>query len=151
MELILLENIRNLGGLGKKVDVRSGYGRNFLIPQGKAVPANDANVKVFEERRVELEAKAKEVVAAAQARADKLKDLTIKMAAKSSDEGKLFGSIGTRDIAAAVNELLVDVALEKSEVSMPDGAIHSIGEYEYTITLHTEVTALVKVVVFIEE
>ncbi|MFT5453300.1 MAG: large subunit ribosomal protein L9, partial [Enterobacterales bacterium] len=104
MELILLENIRNLGGLGEKVDVRSGYGRNFLIPQGKAVPANDANVKVFEERRVELEAKAKEVVAAAQERADKLKDLTIKMSAKSSDEGKLFGSIGTRDIAAAVNE-----------------------------------------------
>ena len=150
MELILLENIRNLGGLGQKVDVRSGYGRNFLIPQGKAVPANDANVKVFEERRAELEAKAKEVVDAAQARADKLKDLTIKMAAKSSDEGKLFGSIGTRDIAAAVNEL-VDVELEKSEVSMPDGAIHSIGEYEYTITLHTEVTALVKVVVFIED
>ncbi|MFT5519576.1 MAG: large subunit ribosomal protein L9 [Enterobacterales bacterium] len=150
MELILLENIRNLGGLGKKVDVRSGYGRNFLIPQGKAVPANDANVKVFEERRAELEAKAKEVVAAAQTRADKLKDLTIKMAAKSSDEGKLFGSIGTRDIAAAVNEL-VDVELEKSEVSMPDGAIHSIGEYEYTISLHTEVTALVKVVVFIED
>jgi len=150
MELILLENIRNLGGLGQKVDVRSGYGRNFLIPQGKAVPANDANVKVFEERRVELEAKAKEVVAAAQARADKLKDLTIKMSAKSSDEGKLFGSIGTRDIAAAVNEL-VDVELEKSEVSMPDGAIHSIGEYEYTISLHTEVTALVKVVVFIED
>ena len=150
MELILLENIRNLGGLGKKVDVRSGYGRNFLIPQGKAVPANEANVKVFEERRVELEAKAKEVVAAAQARADKLKDLTVKMAAKSSDEGKLFGSIGTRDIAAAVNEL-VDVELEKSEVSMPDGAIHSIGEYEYTISLHTEVTALVKVVVYIED
>ena len=150
MELILLENIRNLGGLGKKVNVRSGYGRNFLIPQGKAVPANDANVKVFEERRAELEAKAKEVVAAAQARADKLKDLTIKMAAKSSDEGKLFGSIGTRDIAAAVNEL-IDVELEKSEVSMPDGAIHSIGEYEYTISLHTEVTASVKVVVFIED
>jgi large subunit ribosomal protein L9 len=150
MELILLENIRNLGGLGKKVDVRSGYGRNYLIPQGKAVPANDANVKVFEERRVELEAKAKEVVAAAQVRADKLKDLTIKMAAKSSDEGKLFGSIGTRDIATAVNEL-VDVELEKSEVSMPDGAIHSIGEYEYTISLHTEVTALVKVVVYIED
>ena len=150
MELILLENIRNLGGLGKKVNVRSGYGRNFLIPQGKAVPANDANVKVFEERRAELEAKAKEVIAAAQVRADKLKDLTIKMAAKSSDEGKLFGSIGTRDIAAAVNEL-IDVELEKSEVSMPDGAIHSIGEYEYTISLHTEVTASVKVVVFIED
>jgi len=150
MELILLENIRNLGGLGQKVDVRSGYGRNFLIPLGKAVPANDANVKVFEERRVELEAKAKEVVAAAQARADKIADLTITMTAKSSDEGKLFGSIGTRDIATAVNAV-VDIELEKSEVSMPDGAIHSIGEYEYTISLHSEVTALLKVIVVIEE
>ncbi|PCJ50170.1 MAG: 50S ribosomal protein L9 [Gammaproteobacteria bacterium] len=150
MELILLENIRNLGGLGDKVNVRSGYGRNYLIPQGKAVPANEANVKAFEERRTELEAKAKEVVAAAQARADMLAELTVTITAKSSDEGKLFGSVGTRDIAEAVNAV-VEVALEKSEVLMPEGAIHSIGEYDFSISLHSDVTASVKVVVVIEE
>ena len=150
MEVILLENIRNLGGLGESVDVRSGYGRNYLIPQGKAVPANEANVKAFEERRAELEAKAQTEQAAAQTRADKFADLVISLTAKAGDEGKLFGSIGTRDIAEAVNAV-VDVALEKSEVSMPEGAIRAIGEYEYAITLHSEVSTTVKVVVVAEE
>jgi len=150
MEIILLENIRNLGGLGDQVDVRSGYGRNYLIPQGKAVPANEANTKAFEARRAELEAKAHEEQSAAQVRADKFEGLTISITAKAGDEGKLFGSIGTRDIADAVNAE-VDVALEKSEVSMPDGSIRSIGEYEYAITLHSEVSTSVKVVVIAEE
>ena len=151
MELILLEDIRNLGGLGDQVAVSSGYGRNYLVPQGKAVPATKENISTFEDRRAELEAKAKEVVAAAQARADMLADLTLNLTAKSSDEGKLFGSIGTRDIAEAVNAATPDVELTKSEVSMPDGAIRSTGEYDFTITLHSEVSTSVKVVVTAEE
>ena len=150
MEVILLENIRNLGSLGDSVDVRSGYGRNYLIPQGKAVPANEANIKAFEERRAELEANAQSEQAAAQVRADKFADLTVAMTAKSSDEGKLFGSIGTRDIAEAVNAL-IDVELSKSEVAMPEGPIRSIGEYEFAISLHSEVSTTVKVVVTVEE
>ncbi len=150
MEVILLENIRNLGGLGEQVDVRSGYGRNYLIPQGKAVPANEDNIKAFEARRAELEAKAQDEQTAAQARADKLDGLTITITAKAGDEGKLFGSIGTRDIADTVNAE-VDVSLEKSEVSMPDGSIRSVGEYEYAITLHSEVSTTLKVVVLAEE
>ncbi len=150
MEVILLENIRNLGSLGDSVDVRSGYGRNYLIPQGKAVPATEANLKAFEERRAELEAKSQSEQAAAQARADKFADLTITMTAKAGDEGKLFGSIGTRDIAEAVNGV-IDVELTKSEVAMPEGAIRSIGEYDFAISLHSEVNTTVKVVVVAEE
>ena len=150
MEVILLENIRNLGSLGDSVDVRSGYGRNYLIPQGKAVPATEANLKAFEERRAELEAKAQSEQAAAQVRADKFAELTITMTAKAGDEGKLFGSIGTRDIAEAVN-VVVDVKLTKSEVAMPEGAIRSIGEYDFAISLHSEVNTTVKVVVVAEE
>ena len=150
MELILLENIRNLGGLGDTVSVRSGYGRNYLVPQGKAVPANKANIESFEARRADLEAKAQAGVAAAQTRADKFEELTLNLTAKASDEGKLFGSIGTRDIAEAVNAA-IDVGLTKSEVAMPEGAIRSLGEYEFAISLHSEVTTSVKVVVAIEE
>jgi len=150
MEVILLENIRNLGGLGDKVDVRSGYGRNYLVPQGKAVPANKANIAAFEERRVELEAKAKDELAAAQKRASLFEELSITITSKAGDEGKLFGSIGTRDIAEAVNAQIA-AELEKSEVAMPDGSIRSTGEYEYTINLHSEVEAVVKVVVVAEE
>ena len=145
MEVILLENIRNLGGLGDKVDVRAGYGRNFLIPQGKAVPANKENIEAFEARRAELEAKAQAELDAAQARAAQFEDLSVTIAAKSGDEGKLFGSIGTRDIAEAVSA--VGVELEKSEVAMPEGPIRAIGEYEFTVTLHSEVTADLKVLV----
>ncbi|MCP3674498.1 MAG: 50S ribosomal protein L9 [Gammaproteobacteria bacterium] len=150
MEVILLENIRNLGSLGDSVDVRSGYGRNYLIPQGRAVPATEANIKVFEERRAELEAKAQSEQAAAQSRADKFAELTITISAKAGDEGKLFGSIGTRDIAEAVNSV-IDVELTKSEVVMPEGAIRSIGEYDFAISLHSEVHTTVKVVVVAEE
>ncbi len=150
MEVILLENIRNLGGLGDNVDVRSGYGRNYLIPQGKAVPANKANIAAFEERRAELEVKAKEELAVSQKRADLFEELTITITSKAGDEGKLFGSIGTRDIAEAVNAQIT-AELEKSEVAMPDGSIRSTGEYEFTVNLHSEVSATVKVVVVAEE
>ncbi len=150
MQVILLQDIRNLGALGDQVEVKAGYGRNFLIPQGKAVPANDANVKMFEERRAELEAAAKAELEAAQARAALLVDLQVTILANAGDEGKLFGSVGTLDIVDAVNAQ-VEVNLEKSEVSMPDGAIRSTGEYEFTVTLHSDVSTDIKVIVAAEE
>lgn len=148
MQVILLEKIRRLGNLGDTVDVRPGYGRNFLIPQGKAVSATAANKAHFEARRAELEKKQAEVLAAAQARAAKLADLTVSIAAKAGDEGKLFGSVGTRDIAEAISKAGVEV--EKSEVRMPNGALRMMGEYEIELGLHTEVSATVKVVVVAE-
>jgi len=150
MHVILLQDIRNLGALGDQVEVKAGYGRNFLIPQGKAVPANDANVKMFEERRAELEAAAKAELEAAQARAALLVDLQVTIMANAGDEGKLFGSVGTLDIVDAVNAQ-VEVNLEKSELAMPDGAIRSTGEYEFTVTLHSDVSADIKVIVAAEE
>ncbi|QGX39348.1 50S ribosomal protein L9 [Permianibacter aggregans] len=148
MQVILLEKIRRLGNLGDTVDVRSGYGRNFLIPQGKAVSATAANKAHFEARRAELEKKQAEVLAAAQARAAKLADLTVSIAAKAGDEGKLFGSVGTRDIAEAVSKAGVEV--EKSEVRLPTGPLRMMGEYEIELGLHSEVTATVKVVIVAE-
>jgi large subunit ribosomal protein L9 len=137
MDIILLENIRNLGDLGEQVSVRAGYGRNYLIPQGKAVPATSNNVQKFEERRAELEAKAKDVLSAANARAEKLSALTVTIAATAGDEGRLFGSVGTADIAAAITE--AGVEMEKREVRLPDGVIRSTGEYQVTLHLHPEV------------
>ena len=150
MQVILLQDIRNLGALGDQVEVKAGYGRNFLIPQGKAVPANDANIKMFEERRAELEAAAKAELEAAQARAALLADFEVTILANAGDEGKLFGSVGTLDIVDAVNGQ-VEVKLEKSELSMPDGAIRSTGEYQLTVTLHSDVSADIKVIVAPEE
>lgn len=149
MNVILLEKIRNLGDLGEQVSVAAGYGRNFLIPQGKAVPATEANVKHFEERRAELEAKAADELAAAQARAEKLAALTITIEANAGDEGKLFGSVGTVDIAAAATEAGVELA--KKEVRMPDGAIRTTGEFDIVVNLHTDVDATVKVNVVAED
>ncbi|RLT92206.1 50S ribosomal protein L9 [Ketobacter sp.] len=144
MEVILLEKNRNLGELGEKVKVRAGYGRNFLIPQGKAVPATEANVKHFEERRAELEKAAADKLSAAQARADKLVELgAVTVSAKSGDEGKLFGSVGTRDIADAITAAGIEVT--KAEVLMPNGAIRSTGDYEIDLQVHSDVTATIKV------
>lgn len=144
MEVILLEKTRNLGNLGDKVKVRNGYGRNYLIPQGKAVPATEANIKLFEERRAELERQANEKLAAAQARADKLAALgTITISAKAGDEGKLFGSVGTRDVAEAITAAGVEVS--KAEVLMPNGAIRNIGDAQLSIQLHSDVIATVTV------
>ncbi|MCG8668063.1 MAG: 50S ribosomal protein L9 [Pseudomonadales bacterium] len=138
MQVILLEKIRNLGALGDQVNVKSGYGRNFLIPQGKAVPATEDNVKYFEERRAELEAKAAESLSAAQARLESIQGLgSVTITAKAGDEGKLFGSIGTRDIADAITEAGVEV--KKSEVQLPTGVIRNTGEYEIAIQVHTDV------------
>ncbi len=140
MDVILLENIGNLGGLGDKVTVKAGYGRNFLIPQGKAVPATDANIAEFEARRAELERAAAETLAAAQARGESLAALeTITIEANAGEEGKLFGSIGTRDIADAVTAAGVEI--DKAEVRLPEGALRETGEYTIAIQLHPEVMA----------
>lgn len=146
MEVILLEKVANLGNLGDKVTVKSGYGRNYLVPGKKAVPATQANIKVFEERRAELEKTAAEVLAAAQARAEKLAALeNLVLKSNAGDEGKLFGSITVADIADAVTAAGVDIA--KSEVSMPEGPIRIIGEYDIDVHLHSDVTETIKVIV----
>ena len=146
MEVILLENISNLGNLGDKVDVKSGFGRNYLIPQGKAVPATEDAVAQFEARRAELEASAAEALAAAEARGAELNALQlITIAANAGEEGKLFGSIGTRDIADAV--IAAGVEIDKAEVRLPEGALREVGEYEVDIQVHGEVTATIAVAV----
>ncbi len=149
MEVILLDKIAKLGGLGDKVSVKSGYARNYLLPKGKAVFASAANVEHFEARRAELEAKLAETLAAAEARAAKLVELgEVTIASKAGDEGKLFGSIGTRDIADAITEAGVEVA--KSEVRLPLGTIRETGEFDIAIHLHNDVDTSVKVVVIAE-
>jgi len=148
MNVILLEKVGKLGSLGDTVTVKSGYGRNFLIPFGKAVPANDANVAQFETRRAELEKAAAEKMAAAEARAVKLNDLAVTIVSKAGDEGKLFGSIGTRDIADAITAAGVEVA--KSEVKLPEGSLRTVGDFEIAVQLHSDVTAIVKLAVVAE-
>ena len=149
MEVILLDKIAHLGGLGDKVSVKSGFARNYLFPQGKAVMATKDNLAAFEARRAELEAKLADVLAAAQARAAQLSALTnVTIATKAGDEGKLFGSVGTRDIADAITAAGVHVA--KSEVRMPNGVLRSVGEYDIVVHLHTDVNTTVKVAVVAE-
>jgi len=145
MKLILLQKVVNLGGLGDKVDVKPGYGRNFLVPYGKAVPATAANVAAFEAKRAEYEAKADAVLAAAQARLAGLQDASVTITANASTEGKLFGSVGARDIADAFTA--AGHKLEKSEVIMSEGAFRRIGEFEVTVHLHADVETKVKVIV----
>ena len=140
MEVILLENIGNLGGLGDKVDVKAGFGRNYLIPQGKAVPATEINTAEFETRRAELEA------AAADTRAAAINELgLISIPANAGEEGKLFGSVGTRDIAEAITAAGCDV--DKSEVRLPEGALRELGEFEIAVQVHGDVSASVAVAV----
>ncbi|WP_210397803.1 50S ribosomal protein L9 [Motiliproteus sediminis] len=148
MEVILLEKVGKLGGLGDKVNVKAGFGRNYLVPQGKAVPATKANVASFEARRAELEKAAAEALAAAQARGEKLDGLEVSIVSKAGDEGKLFGSIGTRDIADAI--VAAGVEVEKSEVRLPEGALRHTGEFDIDVQLHSDVTATVKLVVVAE-
>ncbi len=146
MEVILLEKVENLGNLGDKVKVRSGYGRNYLLPQGKATTATPENIKAFEARRAELEKAAADALEEANAQREKLDGATATIKAKAGDEGKLFGSIGASDIADAVSQA-VGVELEKREVRLPTGSLRSVGEYEIEIHLHTDVNATVTVVV----
>ncbi len=148
MEVILLEKIGRLGALGDQVRVKAGYGRNFLIPFGKAVPANDANIAEFKARRAELEKAAAEKLAAAQARAEQLNEKAVTIVSKSGDEGRLFGSVGVRDIADAVTAAGIDVC--KSEVRLPEGPIRAVGEYDITLQLHSDVNAVIKLSVVAE-
>lgn len=145
MNVILQERVKNLGNIGDQVSVKAGYARNFLIPQGKAVMATPANIESFEARRAELEKAAAEKMAAAEALATKLAGMNISVAAKAGDEGKLFGSVGPREIAIAITEAGVEVS--KAHVDMPEGPIRHTGEFEVALHLHTDVVAAVKVVV----
>ncbi|WP_411834896.1 50S ribosomal protein L9 [Pseudoxanthomonas mexicana] len=145
MELILLQKVTNLGVLGDKVKVKPGYGRNYLVPQGKAVPATAANLAEFEAKRAEYEAKAKAVHDEAESRRAKLEGASVTIKANASTEGKLFGSVGPRDIAEAFTA--AGLPLEKSEVVMGEGAIRNVGEYEVIAKLHADVETPVKVVV----
>ena len=149
MEVILLENVANLGVLGDKVSVKSGYGRNYLIPQHKAVPATEENLKVFEARRAELQKEAEAQLARAQQRAAAINDLTISIVAKAGEEGKLFGSVTVRDIADEATAKGVEV--DRSEVRLPEGPLREVGDFEIDIHLHPEVNAVLKVNVTSDE
>ena len=145
MEIILLEKIANLGAMGEKVNVKPGYGRNYLIPQGKAAPATADNIAEYEARRAELEQAAAEALAAAEARRDALLDKVISITSKAGDEGKLFGSVGTADIAHVITEQLV--AVERHEVRLPEGAFRVVGEHDVLLQLHTDVGVTVKLLI----
>lgn len=149
MEVILLEKIHRLGNLGDQVKVKSGYGRNYLIPQGKAVSATPENVKKFEARRAELEQVQAEALARAQARAEQINQLALTLTRKAGPEGKLFGSVGTVDIAEAVTQAGVQIA--KQEIRLPYGSIRTVGEHEIDIHLHADVEAKIKITIVAEE
>ena len=149
MDVILLEKIERLGSLGDVVSVKPGYARNFLLPSGKGKIATEVNVQELEARRAELEKLAAEALAAAEARRDKLNGITVEITSKAGTEGKLFGSIGTADIADAINAAGVEV--EKKEVRMPTGAIRMAGNYDIDLHLHTGVDATIKLTVIGEE
>jgi len=145
MEVILLEKVENLGNLGDRVNVKPGYGRNFLIPSGKATPATEEHIKAFEERRAELEKAAADSLASAEARRDQLEGMAITITAKAGDEGKLFGSVGTSDIAEAIGA--AGVSIERHEVRLPEGAFRQLGEYQVGIHLHTDVNTEIRLIV----
>lgn len=143
MQVILLEKVTNLGNLGDAVSVKPGYGRNYLIPRGKATPATAANRAKFDARRAELEKVAGENLAAAQARREKLNGMVVTVSSKAGDEGKLFGSIGTSDIADAVTQ--AGIAIKKQEVRLPSGLIRNIGDVEVEVHLHPDVDARITI------
>ena len=145
MNVILLERVNNLGDLGDEVSVKPGFARNFLIPNSKAVQANKANRAYFEERRADLEKAANEKLSEAQSRAEKLAETLVTIMVKSGEEGRLYGSVGTQDIADAL--VRDGNAVERSEVRMPEGAIRSLGEYDIALQLHSDVTVQIKVAV----
>ncbi len=145
MEVILLEKVENLGSLGDRVNVKSGYGRNFLIPSGKATPATEEHIKAFEERRAELEMAAADAQGMAEARREKLVGMSVTIQARAGEEGKLFGSIGTADIAEAI--VATGVEVERSEVRLPEGAFRQVGEYSVLVHLHTDVKTEIMLVI----
>jgi large subunit ribosomal protein L9 len=148
MEVILLEKVNNVGGIGDRVKVKSGFARNFLIPQGKATLATAANIAKFEARRAELEAKAAGELSAAQQRAKKLEGQVLKIKAQSGSEGKLFGSIGTVDIAEAASKF---APVERSEVRLHEGPLRVVGEHKVELHLHADVNVEITVVVESDE
>ena len=149
MEVILLEKVANLGNLGDRVTVRPGYGRNYLVPGKKAVPATKENIEMFEARRAELEKNAADSLGIAQARGVQLAELAeVTIGSHAGEEGKLFGSVGVAEIADALTAGGVEVA--KREVSLPEGPIRQVGEYEVDIHLHSDVTETIKVKVIAE-
>ncbi|MEM9058591.1 MAG: 50S ribosomal protein L9 [Pseudomonadota bacterium] len=149
MDVILLDKVENLGGIGDRVKVRSGYGRNFLLPQGKAKLATAQNIEALEAMRAELEAKAAQDLASAQERAAKLEALELSITAKAGSEGKLFGSVGTIDIAEACTAAGVEV--ERSEVRLADGPLRIAGEHQVELHLHSDVTVPVTLTIVPEE
>jgi len=145
MEVILLEKIENVGGIGDQVKVKPGFARNYLLPQGKATLATPENVAKFEARRADLEAKAHVELEQAQARAAKVAGQRLTLTANAGPEGKLFGSIGTVDIAAACEALGVEI--ERSEIRLPDGPLRVIGEHMVELHLHSDVNVEIAVVI----
>jgi large subunit ribosomal protein L9 len=145
MEIILLEKIANLGAMGEKVNVKPGYGRNYLIPQGKAAAATPENIADYEARRAELEKASADALTAANARRDELLDKVITIASHAGEEGKLFGSVGTADIANALTES--GTAVERHEVRLPEGAFRMVGEYDVLLQLHTDVDVTIKLLI----
>jgi large subunit ribosomal protein L9 len=145
MEIILLQKVDNVGGIGDRVRVKSGYARNFLIPQGKATLATADNIAKFESRRAELEAKAAGELATAQARAKKLEGLVLKVEMQAGAEGKLFGSVGTVDIAEAIGKQGIEV--ERSEIRLREGPLRAVGEHPIDLHLHADVNVVITVVI----
>ena len=141
MKVILLDKVENLGNLGDLVSVKPGYGRNYLIPSGRAAPATEENIRVFEQRRAELERTAADALERAQARAERLSGMSVSVARKAGEEGRLFGSVGNTDVAEALTAAGVEV--RKQEVRMPEGPIRQIGSYAIQLHLHPEVNASV--------
>ncbi|MGH8550310.1 MAG: 50S ribosomal protein L9 [Methylococcales bacterium] len=148
MELILLERIPNLGNLGDRVEVKPGYARNYLIPKKKAVFATAEKLAEFEQRRAELERKAGEQIAAAEARRDSLSGVTVIITQKAGDEGKLFGSVGTYDIVEAAAK--AGIPIERHEVRLSDGVLRQVGDYQIDIQLHSDVIAKLSVSIVAE-
>jgi len=148
MNIILLESLGYLGDLGDEVSVKAGFARNYLIPQGKAVRATTENRSLFEGRRIELEKVSNDVLVAAQGRAEELRELTVTIVVKAGEEGKLYGSVGTQDIANIVTEQRAKVA--RSEIRMPEGVIRALGDFTIDIQLHTDVTVPIQVAVVAE-
>ncbi|MEQ1559246.1 MAG: 50S ribosomal protein L9 [Methyloglobulus sp.] len=148
MEVILLEKIVNLGNLGDKVNIKNGYGRNYLVPQGKAVPATAKKIAEFEARRADLEKAAADKLSAAQSVADKLSKLAIVITHKAGDEGRLFGSVGTHNIAEAINQ--AGGVVEKQQIRLPHGTIRHLGDYDVDVNLHSDVTVTMSIKIALE-
>jgi len=148
MEIILLEKISNLGAMGDRVKVKPGYGRNYLVPKGKAKPATPENIAAFEVMRAELEKASAAALAVAEGRRDSLAGMQVTIAAKAGDEGKLFGSVGTTDISDAITA--AGVRVERHEVRLPNGVFRQVGEYDVQLHLHSDVDATIKLIITAE-